>query len=102
MNDKHHAFVAIGMVLQDKVLSPVISDIERQQKSLSKEAERVEAQVHDLIEQLEDVALEDNQRATNEAERQTAEQRRDHLTEEQQENEALLKALVRFRGKLSS
>ncbi|EUC42864.1 hypothetical protein COCMIDRAFT_102398 [Bipolaris oryzae ATCC 44560] len=79
IDDKHHAFVTIAVALQDKVLSPIISDIKRRQKSLDEEIQRAEDQKPGG---------------------QTMQQQLDFLSEEKHENQELLKALVRFRDTL--
>jgi hypothetical protein len=89
------------VVLQDKVLSPVISDIKRKQEGLGEEMECAEHQVQGLKERLEHIDMGDEGHIAENAELQSAQCRLDRLTEVQKENEALLKALVKFRGTFS-
>lgn len=94
------------MTLQDKVLNPIIDDIERRQKTFTEEAERTKGQTYNLKTGLRhddddegQVTSDESQLTADEVEHFSS-GHRDSLSEEMQEGEALLKALVRFRGRL--
>ncbi|KAH7562756.1 hypothetical protein BM1_02276 [Bipolaris maydis] len=120
-DDKHFAFVTIAVTVQDKVVSPIITDIEQRQKSLDERIQRTQHQIRDLVERVGHVVIEDNEdmheddntyrddETTDEDDetadeddedadnKQAVQQQLDRLNAEKQEDQALLNALKKFR-----
>ncbi|XP_014550885.1 hypothetical protein COCVIDRAFT_20747 [Bipolaris victoriae FI3] len=97
IDDRHYAFVTVAVALQDKILSPIISDIKRRQRSLDEEIQHAEDQKRDQLERDEHTETGDDGQAPVEAGGQAVQQRLDFLAEEKHGNQELLKALERFR-----
>ncbi|KAL6703686.1 hypothetical protein ACN47E_009380 [Coniothyrium glycines] len=97
IDHKHHAFVCVATALQYKVLDPIIADIERQQRKLSREIEGLVPLMSKLGKQLHHVDVNAENLPTAEVRRQALKRQQHQLNEEKMENKELKKALVDFR-----
>ncbi|XP_014559653.1 hypothetical protein COCVIDRAFT_91356 [Bipolaris victoriae FI3] len=126
IDDKHSAFVTVAVVMQDKIVSPIISDIEWRQQNLDKDIRRAHDQIRELVDgdghdedghegderspdengenNGNDHDYTDNEDVNNvgdgEGDVQDLQQRLDRLIKEKQETQVLYNALRRFRDML--
>ncbi|USP75484.1 hypothetical protein yc1106_02758 [Curvularia clavata] len=113
-DDKHFAFVTIAVTVQDKVVSPIIGDIEQRQKGLGERIERAQHQIRGLVQRVEYIVIEDSDDDMHEdddthkddntheedqdaCDKEALQQYLDRLNAEKQEDQALLDALKKFR-----
>lgn len=104
IDDKHSAFVTVAVVLQDKVISPIITDIEWRHQSLDENIRSAHDQIRYLVERdghdgdERRINENDGSDDDNKDDIQAVQQRLDCLNKEKQETEVLFKALRKFRG----
>ncbi|KAH7551169.1 hypothetical protein BM1_10043 [Bipolaris maydis] len=126
IDDRHSAFVTVAVVVQDKIVSPIIDDIKWRQQNLDEDIRRAHDQIRELVEgdghkghhhdgderttdendennkNDDDFADDEDIKSPSDGEDdvQAVQQRLDRLIKEKQETQVLYKALRKFRDML--